>query len=137
MNRCEDCAFSAGTKANADDLTRLKTKLCVDTGEPFFCHSDVNELVRDGIPYSEALRICGPNEPENICAGWLEAVAKRGEAGTLETGWKRDVLVGLLDLMYDCERDPNYNPAAVPALMLQKTNEALEKYRGRSSKNAL
>lgn len=131
MNRCEDCAFSAGTKANSDDITRLKTKLCVDTGEPFFCHADVNEMVRGGLPYSEALRICGPNDPDTICAGWLEAVAKCGEAGTLETGWKRDVMVGLLDLIYETERDPNFDVATVPALLLQKTNEALQKYKSR------
>lgn len=128
MNRCEDCAFSAGTRASSDELTRLKARLCVDTGEPFYCHEDVIEMVKNGTPYSDTLRICSPNEPSTHCAGWQEAVSKRGEAGTLETGWKRDVLVAMLDVIYESERDPNYDPANVPEITQTKIKEALAKY---------
>lgn len=76
--RCEDCAFTAGTRANESPDTKLKTYLCVQNAVPFYCHMH-----------------------EGLCAGWAEAV------NTLDANdhfvrlapWKRDVMNGCLDVI--------------------------------------
>ncbi len=112
--RCEDCAFTAGTRANGDELTRLKTKLCVEACEPFYCHEDALELHRNGLPYSEALKRTAMNEPEHLCGGWVYAVLRRHGKVQPEK-WRRDVFLALLNVIYDAERDPEFNPSLIPA----------------------
>lgn len=71
---CGGCAFRDGTDANHYTPTQLKVRLCLETGEAFYCHENKNA---DGNPL--------------ICAGYLAARAARsrwkkvGEKGTIDT----------------------------------------------------
>ena len=56
--RCKSCAFRSGTFPNGCPETLIQAIACVVSGEPFFCHQQLD----------------AHGEPEDICAGWLIAV---------------------------------------------------------------
>lgn len=58
---CAGCAFRAGTDANTYSPTKIKARLCLETGEPFYCHE------RDKIGAA----------PTSVCRGFLAARQKR------------------------------------------------------------
>ena len=70
--RCSDCAFTPGTRANSDKMTRLKTRLCVDAGQYFYCHRNAADTA--DVEGHEAL-----------CAGFVQAVAASISEGKLTT----------------------------------------------------
>ena len=79
----------------------MKARLCVEALEPFFCHDEVQEAVKNGLPYSEAIkRIDMP-----LCSGWREAVATRNESGfySKQEPWRRAVLRGCLEYVVTVE----------------------------------
>lgn len=81
-DRCLTCAYREGTEASKSPNTVLKAALCLETGEPFLCHSD---------PSRRAL-----------CKGWVDAFAVRVRKGTIEDDLEK---VAMLRKMSDaiCE----------------------------------
>lgn len=77
--RCDDCAFTAGTNASKCEITRIQSRLCAESGEPFYCH------VRT----------------ESLCAGYVEAAIKLQEKGFHESEpeWRQQVRKALLDVI--------------------------------------
>lgn len=63
-DRCLTCAYREGTEASKSPNTVLKAALCLETGEPFLCHSD---------PSRRAL-----------CKGWVDAFVVRIRKATIE-----------------------------------------------------
>jgi hypothetical protein len=63
--RCAGCAFTPGTPAFNSPLTFIKSRLCVETGQYFYCHED------SAGHYTE--------EAEALCAGWLQGVTAKIE----------------------------------------------------------
>ncbi len=83
--RCEDCAYRAGTRANLCERTQLKARLCLEAKDPFYCHEDPNRIA--------------------LCRGWSDALAARHEKGTdaNEPQWRRDLKGRLADFIQDYE----------------------------------
>lgn len=120
--RCEDCAFTPGTAANSDDITRLKRKLCVEAGEPFYCHEEVFEHVKNGLPYSEAQKRAEEEDKDHLCGGWVSAMIKR-QGKPEQEEWRRNVLLACLDVIYEAERDPELTDEKVQLLIRAKMDE--------------
>ncbi len=72
--RCEECAFTKGTEANAALWTRITIELCLVAREPFHCHAK--------------------GTPEPLCAGYVQALALRPP----EPEWRRDLAGALMEL---------------------------------------
>ncbi len=81
--RCEECAFTKGTEANAALWTRITIELCLVAREPFHCHSK------------------GILEP--LCAGYVQALALRPP----EPEWRRDLAGALLELQQVAATGPD------------------------------
>lgn len=62
-SRCSDCAFTPGTQAGRDPVTAVKARACVESMSFFYCHRDALDT-----RYIE--------EPEALCAGWLQGVTE-------------------------------------------------------------
>jgi hypothetical protein len=74
LHRCGECAFTKGTEANKARMTQVAVELCLQAGEPFYCHAQ--------------------GEPMPLCAGFVEARKNRPP----EIGWKRDLASALLEV---------------------------------------
>lgn len=98
--RCSDCAFTPGTKAYADELTRLKTNLCVGAGQLFFCHRNVEDTADIG-------------GHEALCAGFVQAV-QTSTGRPIEPEWKRSVMLACLDVINDAEQNGIDDPTRIP-----------------------
>lgn len=85
LPRCDGCAFTAGTEANESQITRLKSTLCAQIAEPFYCHQNA---VDDTLPEGE----------EMLCRGWAEAVQTLYRKGHYERmpEWRKEVLRAIL-----------------------------------------
>lgn len=79
---CSGCAFVSGTEANRDQLTQLTAELCVQSGDPFFCHANA---IEDRLPKGQ----------ERLCRGYLDERARRGP----QPAWKAAVAAEGLRLM--------------------------------------
>jgi hypothetical protein len=99
--RCKTCAFTAGTPANKDEITRLKAELCVIAYQPFFCHSNA---VEDKIPEGK----------ERLCAGWAESVAGK----PYPPEWKRRIALESLKQVIAAEDGKELNAGAIITEML-------------------
>lgn len=55
--RCASCAFTAGTFPNGCPEAIMDALSCLTTGEPFYCHHDMED-----------------GKPTKICAGWMYAI---------------------------------------------------------------
>lgn len=78
--KCSGCAFTKGTEAERDALTQLTTELCLQSGEPFFCHANA---VADQLPKDE----------KRVCRGYLEARALRAPAPAWKAAVAREGLI--------------------------------------------
>ncbi len=67
---CGDCAFVPGTEAHGCESTRLSATLCVEAGEPFYCHRPNSAGVLEA-------RVDETGEPV-LCHGFVEALDARG-----------------------------------------------------------
>ena len=83
--RCATCAFTTGTQANSQDSTRIKADLCVNSGEPFFCHEPDR---------------CDAEGPV-ACVGWVRAVIKKAESGWYQKlpPWKKELNERMAELI--------------------------------------
>lgn len=106
--RCKGCAFTPGTEANRDTLTKIKADLCVMAYEPFLCHSNA---IDDVIPQGK----------ERLCVGWAEAV--QGQEYPPE--WKRRVALASLHEIAEHENGKDYDEHAVTQRILQSVMEAV------------
>jgi hypothetical protein len=82
MSACDDCAFRLGTSANGHKWTLLKARLCLITGEAFYCH-------RRG-------------EPQPVCAGYDEARRNQPD----HPQWRVDVAARLSQIQELAESSP-------------------------------
>ncbi len=70
--RCNDCAFTAGTEPNLYPPSKLRADLCLMNGEPFYCHKG--------------------DKP--VCQGWIDERQKQGPV----PDWKQELARQLSDL---------------------------------------
>jgi hypothetical protein len=71
--QCATCAFREGCETQREPDNVLKALICANSGQPFFCHDQVNW--RTAVPTRALLREVG------ICCGWQEEVRKRVRLG--------------------------------------------------------
>lgn len=99
--RCSGCAFTEGTEAHRDDLTVLTAELCVQSGEPLFCHANA---IEDKLPRGS----------ERVCRGYIEQCARRGQ----QPAWKAAVAAEALRLIEEAGKGIDITDEA-PARLLQ------------------
>jgi hypothetical protein len=92
---CGGCAFRAGTEANTYGPTQLTAKLCLEAGQPFFCH--------------EAR---GPHGEPLLCRGFAHALVNQPSSNEAGSG-QRTVASELLCLMQNGERPANGRASAL------------------------
>lgn len=92
--RCTGCAFTAGTEANRDQLTTITAELCLQSGEPFFCHANA---VADKLPRGR----------ERVCRGYSEA---RETRPPITPPWKRAIAREALAIMEECADGMEVSP---------------------------
>lgn len=68
-DRCETCAYREGTEANRSVNTMLKAQLCLESGEPFLCHSDLSRRA--------------------LCRGWVDAFTVKLRKGSVTNDLER------------------------------------------------
>lgn len=117
---CPGCAFRPGTDAY-EGLTRIKATLCVQTGEPFYCHAN---LLATGGTDLEPI----PGEPMSLCRGFVDALVARLACGEEEPEWRRRIYTALTDAMVEIETSPllDNDPEAQQALLNRRVAEAIE-----------
>lgn len=88
--RCAGCAFTEGTEANRDTLTRLTKELCLMGGAIFYCHANaVNDVI--------------PKDAKRMCHGFADAILTQKILGTDPPDWKRAVAREGLLVMEEAE----------------------------------
>lgn len=105
--RCKGCAFTPGTPANQSRITQLRTTLCVEAYEPFYCHENA---VEDQLPAGK----------EHLCRGWAEAVM--GTPAPPE--WKRSLSISLLKIVDEFETKPDATEVEIQSAIGQAILEA-------------
>lgn len=99
--RCQTCAFRAGTRASQSPTTLLKAKLCIISGSDFICHESARPA---------------------WCAGVMDAIEAQTRNGTRPPDWHPDVALKLLDVLSHAEG----NPSASDAELIAELHKALE-----------
>lgn len=67
--QCATCAFREGCETTREPYNVLKALICINSGQPFFCHDQVHW--RTVVASRELVRRVG------ICRGWQAEVRKR------------------------------------------------------------
>jgi hypothetical protein len=78
--KCSGCAYRPGTEANLDELTQMTATLCVQAGEPFYCHANA---IEDKLP----------SDQKRICLGHFEAMFARGDVSPWKAAVAHEALV--------------------------------------------
>lgn len=107
--RCSGCAFTAGTEAHRHDVTVLTAELCVQAGEPFFCHANA---IADKLPKGR----------ERLCRGYLDERAKRGP----QPAWKKAIATEGLRLMEEAAAGREVMEEATARLLVAGTRASME-----------
>ena len=110
--QCAGCAFAPGSPAN-QSLSMTKARLCVLSGEPFWCHWNViganNELL--------------PGTRPTLCRGWVDATEARLEKGVQPTEFQRAIYLALNEAITEVELRPDLDEAQKIDLVNQRMLE--------------
>jgi hypothetical protein len=103
--RCDGCAFASGTEANRDARTRLVIKLCVEIGQPFYCHERTHQLQNIGLTEANAIEFAKEEGRFPLCRGWVDAFTMLVEKGYYnnQPEWKRELSKRLMGLLEQAE----------------------------------
>lgn len=112
---CEGCAFRPGSPANLNQITMLKARLCVMSGEPFLCHAnlDENQEPTDGVLA--------------LCRGFHDAFENRLEKGVETPEWRRGLYLVLNEAIAEIEQNTNLRGEAQIEFINERVREWLKR----------
>lgn len=116
--QCAGCAFAPGSPAN-ESLSMIKAKLCLYTGEPFWCHWNV---IGGGDP-PQIL----PGTKRTLCRGWVDAMEHRIGQGIKTPEWQQELYLVMNEAISEIEsrRDLDKDPDGQIALLSRRVLEFL------------